>query len=278
MKTDRQFYETVLKKQKQYRADRRRRQRAAVALSMLSVGVLCVAVVVISLIPNTFTNLPTMHTTTTGGIDLLGGTSDIHKFPGVIGIGGADPFRNNPFGDSLSISSSFSDLVPEDLFNAWLATFSHAGGTRHEYEYNLYNLIHELEIPRAEVERVCAKHRQNWEYDLLTPEQIEVLYTYSKDQAYRYFALDTTVIIGNSFYAIGWLAEHTAADYVEAGITAAQVETAYQAISEPLIPSEMEHIRKQLAIMKGENPNATTTSTTTAPKTDSIATSTTTAP
>lgn len=275
MKTDRQFYETVLKKQKQYRADRRRRRHAAVALSMLSVGVLCVVVVVISLFPNTFSGLPTMHTTTTTDIGLHGGTSDIHKFPGVIGIGGGDPFRDNPFGDSLSISSSFSDLA-KPAYSEWLATFSHAGGTRHKYEHNLYNLVHELNIPRSEVEQVCEKHRQNWEYDLLTPEQIEVLYTYNKGDAYRYFALDTTVVVGNSFYAIGWLAEHTAAEYVEAGMTAAQVETAYQAITEPLIPSEMEHIRKQLAIMKGEDPNATTTSTTTAPNTNPHLTQTTT--
>ncbi len=276
MKTDRQFYETILKKQKQYRADRRRRH-AAVALSMLSAGVLCVVVVVISLFPNTFSGLPTMHTTTTGDVGLHGGTSDIHKFPGAIGIGGGNKFRDNPFGDSLSISSSFSNLA-EPAHSEWLSTFFHAGGTRHKYEYNLYNFIHELNVPRTEVERVCAEHRTLFEYDLLTPEQIEVLYTYNKGDAYRYFALDTTVIVGNSFYAIGWLAEHTAAEYVEAGMTAVQVETAYQAITEPLIPSEMEHIRKQLAVMKGENPNATTTFTTTAPNTQPQLTQTTTAP
>ena len=277
MKTDRQFYETVLKKHKHYRAARHRRRQATLALSMMSAGVLCVVIVIVSLLPNTFTDPPTAHTTTTGDIALHGGTSDIHKFPGVIGIGGGDPFRNNPFGDSLSISSSFSDLA-ESAYSEWLATFTHAGGTRHKYEHNLYNLIHELNISRAEVERVCAEHRALFEYDLLTSEQIEVLYTYSKDEAYRYFALDTTVVVGNSFYAIGWLAEHTAAEYIEAGITVKQVETAYQAISEPLIPSEMEHIRKQLAIMKGEDPNTTTTFTTTAPNTQPLLTQTTTAP
>ncbi len=277
MKTDRQFYETVLKKHALGRAQRCRRRHAAVALSMLSVGVLCVVIVIVSLLPNTFSDFPTIHTTTTGGIDLHGGTGDIHKFPGVIGIGGGNPFRNNPFGDSLSISSSFSNLA-KAAYDEWVTTFTHAGGTRHKYEHNLYNLIHELNIPRTEVERVCAEHRAQFEYDLLTPEQIEVLYTYRKDEAYRYFALDTTVVVGNSFYAIGWLAEHTAAEYVEAGMTAVQVETAYQAISEPLIPSEMEHIRKQLAMMKGEDPNATTTFTTTAPNTQPPLTQTTTAP
>ena len=277
MKTDRQFYEAILKKHKRSRTERRRRRQAAVGLSMISAGVLCVVVVAISLLPGAFIGPPTAHTTTTGSIALHGGTSDIHKFPGVIGIGGADPFRNNPFGDSLSISSSFSNLA-KAAYDEWVTTFTHAGGTRHKYEHNLYNLIHELNIPRTEVERVCAEHRARFEYDLLTPEQIEVLYTYSKDQAYRYFALDTTVVVGNSFYAIGWLAEHTAAEYVEAGMTATQVETAYQAISEPLIPSEMEHIQRQLALMKGEDPNATTASTTTAPNTQPHLTQTTTAP
>lgn len=268
MKTDRQFYETVLKKQKQRRIDRRRRRNAITALCMLSAGVLCVAVVAVSLLPRSSADGPAPYPTTTGGIVLIGGTSDIHKFPGVIGIGGADPYRNDPFGDSLSISSSFSNLV-KDAYDEWVTTFTHAGGTRNKYEHNLYTLIHELNVPRAEVEQICEEHRQNWEYELLTSEQIEVLYTYSKDAAYRYFAPDTTVVVGNTFYAIGWLAEHTAADYVNAGMTAAQVETAYNAIREPLIPSEMEHIRKQLAVMKGEDPNATTTSTTTAPPTSS---------
>lgn len=261
MKTDKEFYETILKKQESYHAEQRRRRHTALALSMMTIGIFCVMIVAFNLLPNTVTDLPPVHTTTTTGHNNLhGGTSDIHKFPGVIGIGGGDPFRNNPFGDSLSISSSFSDLA-EPAHSEWLCTFTHAGGTRHKYEYNLYNFIHELNIPRDKIEAVCKEHLENWGYDLLTPEQIDVLYTYNKDAAYRYFALDTTVIVDNSFYAIGWLAEHTADDYIKAGITATQVETAYQAIRDQLIPSEMEHIRNQLAIMKGENP---TTSTTTA--------------
>lgn len=266
MKTDRQFYETILEKQKQYRLDRRRRRGTIAGLCMLCAGMVCVLVVAVNLLPfSSNAPNPSLPTTTTG-IVFHNGESDTQKFPHIIGIGGADPFRNRPLHDCISLNSSFDALVDPAVYDAWLSTFSHAGGTRDANEYNLYNFIHELNVPRAEFEKVCESYNQLIEYEYYTPEQIEVLYTYSKDAAYRYFALDTTVIVGNAFYAIGWLAEHTATDYVAAGMTAQQVKTAYDASGGTLIDAEREYILKQLAIMDPSIvPTTTTTSRTTEP-------------
>ena len=263
MKTDRQFYEMILEKQKQHHLERRRRRGATIGLCMLCTGMACMLIVFVKFFPVSYDgSTPTSSTTT--GITFHNGESDIHKFPGVIGIGGADPFLNKPLHDCISLDSAFDALADPTVYDQWLKTFSHAGGTRNSNEYNLYNFIHELNIPREEFEKVCESHNQILEYDYYTPEQIEVLYTYSKDDAYRYFALDTTVIVGNSFYAIGWLAEHTAADYINAGMTANQVKKAYEAITDNLIDAEKEHILRQLAIMDPSAVPTTTTSYTTA--------------
>ncbi len=265
MKTDRQFYETILEKQKQYRIDRRRRRGTAVGLCMLCVGMVCVLVVAVNLLSVSSNGpMPSFPTTTTG-IIFHNGESDIHKFPNIIGIGGADPFRNKPLHDCISLNSSFDALVDPAVYDEWLSTFSHAGGTRDANEYNLYNFIHELNVPRSEIEQVCEQYNKIVEYEYYTAEQIEVLYTYTKYDAYRYFALDTTVIVGNAFYAIGWLADHTAADYIAAGMTASQVKTAYEASGGTLIDAEREYILQQLAIM---DPNAVPTTTTTSRTTE----------
>ncbi len=264
MKTDRQFYETILQKQKQQRLDRRRRRATTVGLCMLCAGMVCVLVVAVNLLPFS-SNSPTPSPPTTTDIIFYNGESDAHKFPHIIGIGGADPFRNNPLHDCISLNSAFDALVDPDVYDQWLKTFSHAGGTRNANEYNLYNFIHELNVPRTEFEKVCESYNQVLEYEYYTSEQIDVLYTYQKDAAYRYFALDTTVIVGNAFYAIGWLADHTAADYIAAGMTAQQVKTAYEASGGTLIDAEREYILKQLSIM---DPNAVPTTTTTSRTTE----------
>ncbi len=260
MKTDRQFYETILEKQKQYHIERRRRRGTIAGLCMFCAGMICVLVVAVNLLPfSADIPIPTPPTTTTD-IVFHNGESDIHKFPGVIGIGGADPFRNKPLHDCISLNSSFDELVDPAVYDKWLNTFSHAGGTRDANEYNLYNFIHELNVPRSEIEQVCEQYNKIVEYEYYTAEQIEVLYTYTKYDAYRYFALDTTVIVGNAFYAIGWLADHTAADYIAAGMTAQQVKKAYEVSGGTLIDAEREYILKQLAIM---DPSAVPTTTTT---------------
>ena len=79
---------------------------------------------------------------------------------------------------------------------------------------------------------------------------VEVLYTGTELEVYRYFANPYAVMVGKEAFSPQWLATHTADEYREVGIT-------YELINAELMdilsvcPTDVErdHIRAQLAAL-----------------------------
>ena len=274
MKTEREFLETIFEKQKEYR--RRRRERRQVLAASATVT-LCAAAVAATVMLSPRTGRPNIDistgtttqanttTTETVGKDpnkvyVYRGLSDADKNPNEPGIGGANPFRNNPFSFAFDLSWNHINYVGEENFYAWLSQFQTGGGTRPDHEYNLYTFVKEFDVPRSVLEEFWKKDMilyGDQSSDFPTPEQIDVIYNGTEYEVYCAFAWRSTVIVDNSFYAIGWLADHTADEYRAHGITAEQAQAAVNWDVE-LYPKDRQHILQQIAILNGV-PITTTT-------------------
>ncbi len=272
MKTDNEFLELIYEKQTAYR--RRRRERRQVLAASATVT-LCVAAAVATVILSPRTEQPSIGisnettatavtTTTSSAIeyDRVYVYEGRDKLPNKPGVGGADPFRNAPFSFAFGVYSEHRNYVGEEAFDMWINQFQSKGGIRPNHEYNLYTFVKEFNVPRSVLEEFWQRNMMMYEEqtsDFPTLEQINVLYTGTEYEAYCAFAWGSTVIVDNSFYAIGWLADHTADEYVAHGITAEQAQAAVDRGGE-LHPDDRNHILQQVAALTGK-PVTTTTGT-----------------
>lgn len=281
MKTDNEFLELIYEKQQEYRYRRRMRRQVLAASATVT---LCVAAVVATVILAPRTSQPPIgisnETTATGATTTTNSAIEYDriyvyegnsKLPNKPGVGGADPFRNNPFSFAFDLSWNHINYVGEENFYAWLSKFQTGGGTRPDHEYNLYTFVKEFNVPRSVLEEFWEKDMIMYgaqSSDFPTPEQIDVIYNGTEYEVYCAFAWGSTVIVDNSFYAIGWLADHTADDYVAHGITVEQAQAAVDWGGE-LHPDDRNHILNQIAALTGK-PVTTTTSTITTATTTAL--------
>lgn len=265
MKSEKEFYELIMKKHEQHREKRARRRQAGILASAVSLGAVLLAVGGLSLLPEASNIKTTPSATGSGTNSTISGSTTTTTAP--IGIGGADYlYYDRPFQDKFYPDGAFQgeDVVSNEVYYAWICQFEHAneGGTRSKHEYTVYNMIRELNIPRETVERLCAErialYRDEWGYPqeaiderCLTPREIEMLYTLTEKELFPHFVTHQTIAVEDRFYTPKWLAEHTAEEYLAVGITVEQVDAAYRAfIPETAPPEAVQHIFEQLQRMK----------------------------
>lgn len=264
MKNEKEFYELIMKKHEQHVEKRIRRRQAGILVSVVSLGAVLLAVGGLCLLPEA----PRIQVSPSTSSSNIGSTSSgTTQTTNPIGIGGADYlYYDRPFKDKFYPDGAFQseDAVPNEELYAWIRQFEHAneGGTRSKHEYTVYNMIRELNIPRETVERLCAEqiilYRDEWGYpqevldeSCLTPQEIEMLYTQTEKELFPCFVTNVTIAVEDRFFTPKWLAEHTAEEYISAGITVEQVETAYRAIDADTAPPESaKHIFEQIQQMK----------------------------
>ena len=170
----------------------------------------------------------------------------------VVGVGGDDGFYSRRYSIFFSIESTMITLVDREEYDAWYHTFDRpaAGGTRNSNEYNVYTLIHEFSIPREEVERICEEHTNMFPDDIyFTDEMVEVLYTGTELEVYRYFANPCAVMVGKDAFPPQWLATHTAEEYREVGITYEILNAKLADVFSVCSAEVQQHIRTQLAAL-----------------------------
>lgn len=142
-----------------------------------------------------------------------------------IGIGGDDWDYTRCYLLTFSIEGRLSRLADETEFDQWNDTFEHydRGGSRSANEYNVYEFIQEFDVTREQVEEICQKYKARYpDDDYFTDEQIDVLFTGTRQEVYGYFANPHAIYIGpgaDEVYPPKWLAEHTAEEYLAVGIT-----------------------------------------------------------
>ncbi len=261
MRNDKEFYDLILQKHEQNRCRRARRRQALIVASSFA---FCAVLLIVSGLYLSPDSKPVPYVAPSTTESVASSTTTTVTTP--IGIGGADYlYFDRPFQDKFYPDGAFysEDAVDSKTFYAWLYQFEHAteGGTRPKHEYTVYNMIHELNIPRETVERLCAERiatYREWGYPqdaidevCLTPQELEMIYTLTEAELYPYFVTNQTIAVKDKFYTPKWLYEHTAEEYIEEGITVAQVETAYQSLTPDSAPPEAkQYIFEQLQRMK----------------------------
>lgn len=276
MKTDNEFLELIYEKQTAYR--RRRRERRQVLAASATVT-LCVAAAVATVILSPRTSQPSIGisngTTATGTESTtvtyhepITTTMQNTTFTTQLAIGGVDSYPDYrwPFSWLLKPQEACDpvDVIGVDRYLEWVHQFTYSGGMRETYEANIYNLIKDFAIPKETIERLCAEYRNEMR-PTFTQAEIDLLYTGTKAEVYRYFLNYGTIMVGDRVFTNEWLSNFDAEEYHRVGITAEQLEKALQSID---LPDEKKaHVRAQLEKLKtmGEHTVTTTTTTTTSP-------------
>lgn len=245
--TNEQFYAGVLHKYEMRRQQRARRKKAIAVWGVGGIVVVAAAVCVL-LFENGNGGTPPVSLPTTTVAPTTTTTQPI-------GIGGDNPYPKKPFEERFWPESAFdvSEAMGYDAYMKWTEEFYYMGGDRPVEEWNVYNLIHENNIPRETVERLCAEVRAFREPDdaaVMSEADIELLYTGTRAEVYRHFTAIYAVTVGETPYSAFWLATHTAEDYLAAGMTVEQVTRAHagMCVLEPdvLLRHEIEYVEQQL--------------------------------
>lgn len=167
----------------------------------------------------------------------------------VEGVGGGSEWDfSRSYHLNFSVDSFVEELVGKDRFASWCAQFEHAGegGTRNRLECNYYELIQDFSIPREDMEELCA----GYDGDIITPQEIALLYTGSRLEVYEHFANPHAVMAGIYAYSPKWLTEHTAEDYREVGITYDLLTAKLDDVLEPCTAEQQAYIRTQCEALK----------------------------
>lgn len=174
--------------------------------------------------------------------------------PPVIGIGGEGDWDfSRHYILDFSIGSSISDLVDSEDYQAWCNTFEHYdnGGMRNKYEHNLYTLIHEFSIPREQIEKACEDYKKQFpEDEYLTKEQLDMLYNGTEIEVYQYFANPYAVMVGKDAYPPKWMVQHTAQEYLEAGITYEILSSELEDLLKPCTEDQKIYICEQWELLR----------------------------
>lgn len=138
-------------------------------------------------------------------------------------IGGAGSPYSEPYDMTFLIESRFYNLTPAEEMQAWLAQFEKFGEPDPEKrpctEINVYNYIHELNIPREKWDEANELSLKWDETPFYSKEIVDLLYSDNADAVYAHFANPWGLCIGKTVYTPKWLFEHNAQDYQKAGIT-----------------------------------------------------------
>lgn len=243
--TNKQFYEHIMSKYEARRKKRVHRQKIVV-VSLASIMLIAAAAVSLRLLDNGGVGTPPVSLPTTNAP-----TTTTQP----IGIGGDSPYPRNPFAERFWPDTAFEadKAMGYDAYMTWTAQFYYNGGERPIEEWNVYNLIHENDIPREAVERLCAEVRALREPDdaaVMSEADIEMIYTATKAEAYQHMAAIYAVAVGEKVYSAAWLATHTVHEYLAAGMTVEQVTRAHAGLcsaGEDVLPRrEIEYVEQQL--------------------------------
>lgn len=148
------------------------------------------------------------------------------------------------------ISMSFVNLAGVDKFEEWLYSSS---SSLSEYTSvaeaaNLYSFIKHFEIPEDKVREILTFERGGNEDEDFSDEDIEILISGDSETIAKHFAADTAICKGENLYSIYWMQNHTAQDYLEAGITAEDINAIlprYEALG--LNPGALDEVNAKLA-------------------------------
>ena len=198
-------------------------------------------------------------------IELNRGKTVAERYPGEMGIGGDSPYRNRYFEHKFEVDGRLAALTGEDVFDEWYGQFDQKDPSKRSMdERNLYTFVNELNVEREAFTAYVREHYKDpddGDYYYLTDEDIRILYGDTQVEVYIHFSWEFVVKVrdwnGVRFYTPGWLAEHTAQEIAEAGITKDQIRTVLNNIGNlgALDPTEIEALWK----IVGEFPSTTTT-------------------
>ncbi len=170
-----------------------------------------------------------------------------------VGIGGEDNWdmtRQTLL--TFSIEKRVSDLVDKEEYERWRAQFEPwvGTGTRTLYEYNMYTLITEFDIPRDKIEEICRKYKEMYGGFYFTDEQVEAIYNGTEAEVYALFANPYAVMVGREAYSPYWMVEHTAEEYLEVGITYEILKEEFESLLVPCNKEQKEYLNKQLEALE----------------------------
>ena len=151
-----------------------------------------------------------------------------------------------------SIDNSLIQYVGQEEFDAWLDIMQ----KEPESELNIVNFVNYFQIPQ-EAFRSTTREGISAEYlaengTLYSDEMIDAIYSEDQRTINRVFCGPLAFYheADGEIYSIDWLAEHTAEDYLAAGLPLIEVEEVVRAAETESIPSVLEMAQKARAALE----------------------------
>ncbi|MCM1299009.1 MAG: hypothetical protein NC203_12030 [Firmicutes bacterium] len=142
-----------------------------------------------------------------------------------------DRFRNYTEEYELrfeNLTFEILNLVPKDDYTAWINEYTEKERTSEERipPLTILDFVTEFDISKDQLLSVIAEDNDpSW---TITREDVDVIYSGNMELVSKTFINEYAVLHNNKIYTPKWLYEHTAAEYIEAGLSDDEVSYAME--------------------------------------------------
>ena len=106
------------------------------------------------------------------------------------------------------------EYATDEEWEAWTEKYENMQDCRKVTDYpTVYTFIKDFNVADEDLIKLYS------EYDILSEQDMQILLTHDEAKITEHFATDCAIVIGDCIYPPEWIYEHSADDYIDAGIT-----------------------------------------------------------
>ena len=111
------------------------------------------------------------------------------------------------------------EYATDEEWEAWTEKYENMQDCRKVTDYpTVYTFIKDFNVSDEDLIKLYS------EYDILSEQDMQILLTHDEAKIAEHFATDCAIVIGDCIYPPEWIYEHSASDYIAAGITPETLE------------------------------------------------------
>lgn len=106
------------------------------------------------------------------------------------------------------------EYATDEEWEAWTEKYENKRDCRKVTDYpTVYTFIKDFNVSDEDIINLYN------DYDILSEQDMQILLTHDEAKIAEHFATDCAIVIGDCIYPPEWIYEHSADDYIDAGIT-----------------------------------------------------------
>lgn len=111
------------------------------------------------------------------------------------------------------------EYATDEEWEAWTEKYENKRDCRKVTDYpTVYTFIKDFNVADEDLIKLYS------EYDILSEQDMQILLEHDEAKIGEHFATDCAIVVGDCIYPPEWIYEHSASDYIAAGITPEMLE------------------------------------------------------